>query len=1124
MVSKRPTILKALGLCIIFSCWVAPTEVQAQVLYGSVAGNVVDSSGARVPGAEVTITNAGTNYSQATITSETGGYSLLNIPEGTYTLKVSLTGFREYRVQNLVVKIGDVARHDVTLQVGQVTETVTVSSAATVLQTDTTDVRVQLASKEITDLPIGAYRNYQSLINLTPGATPAGFQNAVTDTPMRALTTNVNGTARNNNNTRIDGAQSINIWLPHHSGYVPPTETIEVVNVSTNNFDAEQGFAGGAAATVITKSGTNALRGSVFAFHENQNFNARDFFLVGEKPDSKRNIDGFTIGGPIKKDKLFVFGGFEGYFDRVGRTTTATVATKAQRDGDFSAFSTTIYDPATGNTDGTGRTPFLGNKIPSSRMSSPALKMQDLVPLPNIANLLTSNYQISGTELMNRYNADVKVDWYRSEKHRIWGKASYMNATVRKDTVFGKGGGGAIGGGGDGEGLTDVHVWGIGHTWTLSPKFLIDGNWGLTDMDQQVLGSDISLGNFGKDVLGLPGVNATDTRSCPESRCAGIPRFSITGFSSLGQVDGWTPIFRDENSYTFTQNFSWSKSRHELRWGYDVVKLNLTHWQPEIGSGPRGAFNFNREITGLAGGTPPTDQNAYAAFLLGLPSSVGKSLQWEVMTTREWQHAFYFRDRWQATKNLTLTLGLRYEYYPLVTREDRPMEQLDFKTLKLKLSNNISVSKKLFAPRVGLAYRFKDNNVFRMGYGITYDPLPFGRPLRGFYPLTVAADFPQADPYDPFRKLTQGIPAFTGPDTAAGGVIDLPNFVEQRSMPPDTIHRGYIQSWNAIYERKLPAEFVISTGYVGTATVHQLADRQLNWGPPGTGTSGRQYFSQFGRTASTLYWDGQLSANYHSLQVAVNRRFTGGLFVKGAYTYSRAISMTDDDGWAGVSWNDPALFERNRAQTGYNRPHMLQLAAVYELPFGKQGGNLVNHLIRGWQINGIFSVNENTPFAVGASGASLNASSNSQTADQVKAVTNLGGIGTGNPYYDRSAFLPVDSTANSNRRRASGGVCQHLSATGTVLSTSAANDCYGNVGRNMLRGPTWVNLDLGIFRHFKITEGTNLEFRMESFNFSNTPKFNNPNGDASSSSFFYITSTSGNSSPRVIRFGLRYQF
>src|SRR5690606_24909292 len=236
------------------------------------------SSGAGIPGAEVTAVNNANNYTQTAVSNETGTYSLQNVPRGTYTLRIGLPGFKEFVKSDVVVTVNNVTREDAQLEVGEISEQVTVTAASTLLQTDTADIHVQVESKEITDLPLGAFRNYHSLLNLVPGATPARFQNAITDTPGRSLSTNINGTARNNNNTRIDGAQSVNIWLPHHAAYVPPSETIEVASVSTNSFDAEQGFAGGAAITVITKSGTNEFNGSAFFFHENDNLNARDFF------------------------------------------------------------------------------------------------------------------------------------------------------------------------------------------------------------------------------------------------------------------------------------------------------------------------------------------------------------------------------------------------------------------------------------------------------------------------------------------------------------------------------------------------------------------------------------------------------------------------------------------------------------------------------------------------------------------------------------------------------------------------------------------------------------------------------------------------------------------------------
>jgi hypothetical protein len=400
-------------MCLVLAFAMIAQDVNAQALYGTITGSVKDSSGGAIPGVEVTASNATTNLSETAISNDVGNFTIPNLPNGRYTLRAVLTGFRESVTEGVTVNAGTVTRQDVVLQVGQITETVTVSSAATVLKTDSTDVSAQLETREITDLPLSAYRNYQSLINLVPGATPARFQNAITDTPGRALTTNINGTNRNNNNTRIDGAISVNIWLPHHTAYVPPSETIEVVNVSTNNFDAEQGFAGGAATTVITKSGTNDLHGSAFWHHENTATAAKDYFAVNDLQSGKRNIAGATLGGPIVKDKLFFFGGYEATIERTAQSAGGTVPYAAERTGDFSGSNPAdlaIYDPFTGDADGNGKTLFPNNIIPTDRLDPAAVKLISGLPAPNVRiGDDTNNYEIQDTRLFNRYNYDVKV-------------------------------------------------------------------------------------------------------------------------------------------------------------------------------------------------------------------------------------------------------------------------------------------------------------------------------------------------------------------------------------------------------------------------------------------------------------------------------------------------------------------------------------------------------------------------------------------------------------------------------------------------------------------------------------------------------------------------------------------
>ena len=272
--------LRLLGLSfVILTMCLSSAPAFAQVLYGSVTGVVKDAQGSTVPGATVTIVNKETNLTRDTVTNAEGAYNLVNVPPGAYDVKVSLQGFREGVRSNVPVTIGQISRIDMSLEVGTVSETVTVASEAQLLQTDKADVSTELKSAELTAMPLNRFRNYQALMNLVPGTTPMAFGNAETDTPARSLATNVNGQANTNNSTRTDGATNMNIWLPNHNMYISPAETIDTVNISTSSFDAEQGMAGGAAVTVITKSGTNQFRGSAFEFHNDQDLNATPYLL-----------------------------------------------------------------------------------------------------------------------------------------------------------------------------------------------------------------------------------------------------------------------------------------------------------------------------------------------------------------------------------------------------------------------------------------------------------------------------------------------------------------------------------------------------------------------------------------------------------------------------------------------------------------------------------------------------------------------------------------------------------------------------------------------------------------------------------------------------------------------------
>jgi hypothetical protein len=600
-------------------CGAVTSPALAQVLYGSVIGTVTDQSDAIIPSAGVTLTNKDTGLSKETLTDESGRYSLVNILPGRYNLKISAKGFRTFSQTDVEVSPNTVGRVDIRMEVGQVNEQVSVEASATQLQTEKSDTHSEIVSRAITSLPLNNYRNYQTLINLVPGATPAAFQNSITDTPGRALTTNINGTNRNSNVTRIDGAASINIWLPHHVGYVAPEETIDTVNITTGSADAEQGMAGGAAITLVTKSGTNSIHGSAYEFHDDQHLKARNFFQAAgtDKPLSIYNNFGATIGGPIKKNRLFYFMSYDGTRQRQGAPGFYTVPTAAQRVGDFSGISTVIYDPLTGNPDGSGRQAFANNQIPANRMDGIAGKLMSYYPAPNFAgpNPNVNNYFASGGPILSRNYFDAKINFARNDKHAIWGKYGRMWATSGGKAVFGIAGGSGLGGGDPGLGNTLIQVGTIGHTYTISPTLLLDGVLGYERQGQHVYPNDYGT-SYGLQ-FGIPNTNG------PDPLQSGFPNIGISGYSGFG-VPNWMPLQRVEESYTQSDNLTWTKGAHEVRFGFDLVRHHLNHWQPEIGQGPRGYLGFGGGETALKGGVAPNQFNAYGAFLLGAFRRCGK--------------------------------------------------------------------------------------------------------------------------------------------------------------------------------------------------------------------------------------------------------------------------------------------------------------------------------------------------------------------------------------------------------------------------------------------------------------------------------------------------------------------
>jgi len=1090
---RLPILLPALAFAL--AATVSLPTAAAQALYGSLTGTIADASGAAVPGATVTITNEDTGLELTAVTDTTGTYTIRNIAGGTYTLKASLQGFKEFVQTGIPITAGGIVRINGRLEIGTLNESVTVTTEATILKTDKADVSVDLRPEDVVNLPLNQYRNYQYLLNLVPGATPPQFQNAQTDTPGRALTTNINGTNRNNNVTRIDGAASINVWLPHHAGYIAPAETIENVNISTNSFDSAQGMTGGAATAVQTKSGTNTFKGSAFYFRTQDELNARRGYFDPSKVDSSTAIAGGTVGGPIRRNKLFYFGSWERNAERQGIFNTYTVPTARMRNGDFGEVLAAspnfrIYDPATGTSTGAGRAFFENAVIPANRISDIAKRIQALYPAPNnpgTNNGLQNNLFIPRNPKADRDNYDVKMNWNRTSAHQIWGKFSMMQASVFDLFYLG------IDGAGGGDTTTKVYT--VGQTWTLSPTLILDGNVGANVMQQSMTGPDYGT-NFGTDVFGIPGLNASGVGgpgSFDLQRYSGMPVIA-TGLSSLGNNSTWTPVWRDERSYTVSANLTKVTGRHEVRTGFDFIRLRLNHWQPEVGN-PRGEVTFGGGVTGIPGYTGVGGWNGYAAFLLGEMSSYSKSIQFEELSGREKQYGVYVADRWQVNEKLTVNLGLRYEYYPLMTREDRGIELLDLNTFNVRLGGlggnptdlGIKVSNTLFAPRLGAAYRLNDKTVFRAGYGKTFSPLPWSRPMRGRFPLTIAYSDAGPNGFIPYGNVSRGIGPAPNPDLSTGNVL-LPRGVDMTTPDPNDVARGATQSWNVFVERRLPLDIATSIGYVGTATDGQYATRNQNYAESG-GNANRQLFTRAG-TASINVLAGTAKARYHSLQIAVNRPYKNGLLLKGAYTLSRSENEQDDDA-GGYTWAQPSQFHRNFAPAGFDRTHMLQMGFVYELPFGRDKSGVMAQIIKNWQVNGIASWLSGTPFTIGGDNGLLQQQGGSQTINVTgDAKPGFGEAGPDEQWYDPTLF-------------------------------SQPGNAWGNSGRNQFRGPGNWNLDFSVFRaipfgHYR------LEIRAESQNVLNHAQFGNPVTGFTDLNFMRIRSLAR--APRTIQLGVRLAF
>jgi hypothetical protein len=1098
----------------------------SQTLYGSIVGNINDVSSQTVPNATVVATNTQTGVSTTVSSNSAGDYEIRNLTPGIYRVQISASGFASVAVDGLDVRANVIARADQHLKIASVDQTIQVNASSSELQTDSGTIHGELTARQLANMPIGGFNNYQSLLSLLPGATPSRFQNSVMDTPSRSLTTNINGSSRNGNVTSVDGAAIQQVYLPHHTLYNPPTEDIQSVDVVTNAFTAEQGLAGGAVVSVLTKSGTNAFHGTLWEENTTSALAARNYFYNktyfsqagNSAPKNILNQFGANIGGPIFHDKLFFFSGFEGLSQRQLYPTIISLPTAAERVGDFTGLST-LYDPNTGNANGTGRVTFASENADrrnaiETGIAPAATKLLALIPLPNLPGT-SSNYSVAGTYSLDRYSFDEKVNWQINPKSSMFAKLSYMSADVFSPSTLGIGGGTGLSPGGSNSGSgysqTRVTIGGVGYTRTLTPELLFDANFGIGLNNLTWYESDFAR-NLGP-TLGIPGTNSDGNGAYgTDPNQAGLPSFAVTGFETFGNPDAYTPELKHDFTFTYVANLSWAIGSHTLRFGVQMLNNRMNEYQPQRGFGPRGGFTFTGGVTALNGGASSTSANSFAQFLLGLPDSLGKSYQFEnPMTGNEWQYGTYAQDQWQVSKKLTLNYGLRWEFFPIFSRSGEGMQRYDFASNTVILGGidgqpngaGSNAGKLGFAPRLGISYRLDDKTVLRAGYGISNDPYPFTRAMRDPYPITIAQTVNANNSYVSAGNFVTGIPGYAtvAPVINTNGTAVLPLTAYTKTLPAGTFRRGYVESANATIERALPAGFDLTASYVLTQTIRQTIYFEANAGQtPGLGAAGQPLYKAFGRNAETQTILPSSTANYNGLQLNLKHAFKQGVLLTASYTYSKSIDEATDDDSVPL-FNAIPYFSRNRAVSDFNRTNIFDAGFTAELPFGRDHAFLnspgvVSAIAGGWKINGVVSRYSGLPFTPIASATSLNAAFNTQVANKVKSsVAYPKGIGKFATWFDTSAFAPVTTAS------------------------------FGTASRNSLRGPGDSDLDLGLSRLFPITDRFHFELRAEAFNATNTPNFAVPANNASTSNFGEITSTFGSAADsRILRFTGKLSF
>jgi hypothetical protein len=1080
----------------------------AQAIKGELLGNIVDAAGLALPGVTVTITEVNTNISYTKTTNESGYYTFPSLKDGTYKVVAELTGFKKTVRDGVIVDVNTTVRVDLKMEVGAIEESITVQGESPVLQTDRTDTGRVIESKMVTDLPLTFNRNFQSLYVTVPGATRPHREHSAFFNSQDSLSTEVNGQSRLANNMLIEGVDD-NQKTGLLQVIIPAADALETVSITTSNYDAEFGRSGGAITNVVLRSGTNAYKGTAFSFFNNEKTSAGDYF-THLKPPTKFLNGGFTLGGPIMKNKLFFFGDYQRTIDNLGYIVRTVVPTVAMRNGDFSAVTQHIYDPTSGNLDGSGRTPFDGNIIPANRISPIAQNLLKFVPLPNIAGAALGqvNFQQAQVRKKTTDGFDTKVNYTMSPKDQVSARLSFMRPVVFDPATFGNYGGPSNGGF---AGTGTNTAYSAAGTWTraMNSSTVLDVRGGLNYYKNTTITTGDGL-TTSSDV-GIPGANLDQYTS-------GISTINIAGYTGPsphnGPLLGFSasqPWDRSEKTWNIVGSLTKMKSNHTIKTGGEWRKNTDKLLQTQDTTGPRGGFGFSASGTGSPSETASQSgiANSFASFLLDWPNAVSRDLKViDAPGTRHWNMAAFIQDKWQIRSNVTLDLGLRWEFYkPLEGIQGKgALSNYDPTTGTLQVagygstSNSLNIKNyyKNIAPRFGATWRLDEKTVVRAGYGASAIPFPdnryaFNFPVKQNYNGALLNGFQNAG------SMAAGFPAPALANIPSNGVIPIsgPLLNSTYDVVPSVLHEGTLYSWNVAFQRQLPYGFTADVAYVGSKGSNLVMDVDLNASQIyGSGNNGRPEFIAFGRSGTSRERSNLGKSRYNGLQMKVDRRFINGLLVTNSYTFGRSMDLAQENG--GIP--TPLDFNQSWARSDTDRTHNYTLTSVYELPWGpkkrwlKEG--TLGKIIGGWQLSGIFIGQSGLPLTITASGTALNTPGTTAYANLNGQNVILGGLGPGLLYFDPTVYSQPANATQGNMKRHSGP-----------------------------DGPGFWEVDGALFKRFALGGSRYGEFRVDSYNVTNSVRWGNPNtgfSTASGNTFGQITGTTG--SQRSFRFGVRFGF